>query len=305
MKADLSTSMPESKKAPRGFAGGGQLWQLCGTRINDCAHVTKTFGKPPFDDGRAQLRFKFVTSSHRITQQSRQPFRGALMDLANITLSASMLQRLADLKNDNHVEAKRRLAAIEQAMTPQWKQTMHDRITSLSRQSAASRSKLPKLYVLMEEVGELRSPHVSCKAGCSACCRTIPVEISDLEARHIAAATGKTMANLPPGRHTQLKDVTTPCPFLVENQCSIYEHRPYNCRSLAAVDRDALSCSDENTALTRAKDPRAVPVVMTKMQAFDPLYREIVDRKPAAWADIRQFFPTMSTQSPHTLNSQS
>jgi Fe-S-cluster containining protein len=214
------------------------------------------------------------------------------MDLAN--LSDAILQRLAELKADNHVEAKRKLEAIEEAMTPQWKKAMHARMTDLSRQASASRSKLPKLYQLMEEVGELRSPHVSCKAGCSACCRTIPVEISDLEARHIAAATGKTMANLPPGRHTVLNGVATPCPFLLENQCSIYEHRPYNCRSLAAVDRDALSCSEENTALTRANDPRAVPVVMTKMQAFDPLYREILGRKPVVWADIRQFFPPQS-----------
>lgn len=224
------------------------------------------------------------------------------MDLANLTLSDSLLQRLAELKADNHVEAKRKLAAIEEAMTPQWKAAMHARIADLSNQAAAPRSKLPKLYLMMEEVGELRSPHVSCKAGCSACCRTIPVEISDLEARHIAAATGKPMANLPPGRHTDLKGVSTPCPFLLENRCSIYEYRPYNCRSLAAVDRDALSCSEENTALTRAKDPRAVPVVMTKMQAFDPVYREILGRKPVVWADIRQFFPT-PTQAASSLKT--
>jgi Fe-S-cluster containining protein len=224
------------------------------------------------------------------------------MDLANVNVSPLMLQRLAELKADDHAESKRKLEAIEAAMTPQWRQSMHERINSLSRQASAPRSKLPKLYLLMEEVGELRSEHVSCKAGCSACCRTIPVEISDLEARHIAAATGKQMANLPPGRHTRLQDVSTPCPFLLENQCSIYEHRPYNCRSLAAVDRDALSCSDENTALTRAKDPRAVPVVMTKMQAFDPLYREIIGRKPVAWADIRQFFPTKA-QAGDSLNT--
>lgn len=215
------------------------------------------------------------------------------MDLSK--LSEAKLQQLAELKADNHVEAKRKLEAIEEAMTPRWKEAMHARMADLSRQASAPRSKLPKLYLLMEEVGELRSQHVSCKAGCSACCRTIPVEISDLEARHIAAGTGKAIANLPPGRQATLRDVNTPCPFLLENRCSIYEYRPYNCRSLAAVDRDALSCSDENTALTRAKDPRAVPVVMTKMQAFDPLYRDIVGRKPVAWADIRQFFPVTQT----------
>lgn len=57
------------------------------------------------------------------------------------------------------------------------------------------------------------------------------------------------------------------------------------------MDRDALTCSDENRALTLAKDPRAVPVIMTKMQAFDPLYRDLTVRKAVVWADIRQFFP--------------
>ncbi|HIV70901.1 MAG TPA: YkgJ family cysteine cluster protein [Candidatus Aquabacterium excrementipullorum] len=215
------------------------------------------------------------------------------MELDNIRVSDSMLQRLAELKADNHAESRSRLAAIEEAMTPQWKSSMHSRMDHLGKEASSPRSKLPKLYMLMEEVGALRSEHVSCKAGCSACCRTIPVEISDLEARHIAAATGRAAAALPPGRHTALGQVDTPCPFLVENRCSIYEHRPYSCRSLAVVDRDALACSEENTALTRAKDPRAVPVVMTKMLAFDPLYRDITGRKAGSWADIRQFFPAV------------
>ncbi|RRS00932.1 YkgJ family cysteine cluster protein [Aquabacterium soli] len=213
------------------------------------------------------------------------------MDSVNSSVSDSMMQRLAELKADNHAQARAQLAAIEAAMSAEWKAAMHARMMNLSKEASSARSKLPKLYSLMEEVGDLRAPHVSCKAGCSACCRTIPVEISDLEARHIAAATGRVPATLSAGRHTVMGHAERPCPFLIDNQCSIYEHRPYNCRSLAVVDRDALACSDENTALTRAKDPRAVPVTMTKMQAFDPLYQEVVVRKGTVWADIRQFFP--------------
>ena len=213
------------------------------------------------------------------------------MDSVNANASDSMMQRLAELKADNHAQAHKQLAAIEAAMTPQWQASMHARVASLSREASSTRSKLPKLYTLMEEVGDLRAPHVSCKAGCSACCRTIPVEISDLEAKHLAAATGRKMASLPPGRHKVQGHVQTHCPFLIDNRCSVYQHRPYNCRSVAAVDPDALACSDENTALTRANDPRALQVTMTKMRAFDPLYLEVVERKGTVWADIRQFFP--------------
>lgn len=85
--------------------------------------------------------------------------------------------------------------------------------------------------------------------------------------------------------------MNTPCPFLDNGLCTIYEHRPYNCRSLGVVDRDSLTCDPVNTALARAKDPRAVPVSMTKMQAFDPAFQELHRRPGTVWADIRQFFP--------------
>lgn len=213
------------------------------------------------------------------------------MDKTNATESVEILEQLAELKADNHAQAFERLNAINDSMTPAWKESMRIRLDSLAKTASSPRSKLPKLYVLMEEFGELRAPHVSCRAGCSACCRTIPVEISDLEAKHITHMTGRASAPLPPGRHTSLDFLNAPCPFLVDNRCSIYEHRPYSCRSLASVDRDALTCHDVNTALTIAKDPRAVPVVMSKMQQFEPLYSQLSKRPGTVWADIRQFFP--------------
>lgn len=218
------------------------------------------------------------------------------MGSINADDSDSIIQRLAERKAEGRTEAITRLAAIEKEMTPAWTASMNTKITNVTREASSPRSKLPKLYALMEEVSAVRAPHLACSAGCSSCCRTIPVEISDLEARHISAATGRVSAVLPPGRHTIPGNapgrINTPCPFLVDNLCSIYEHRPHNCRSLAVVDRDALTCSEVNTALTRANDPRAVPVPMTKMQAFDAIYIGLNSRAGTVWADIRQFFPT-------------
>jgi Fe-S-cluster containining protein len=218
------------------------------------------------------------------------------MDSINADDASSMTRRLAERKAQGRTEAVARLAAIEEKMTPEWKAGMHTKIAHLTREASSPRSKLPKLYALMEVVGEVRAPHLACNAGCAACCRTIPVEISDLEAKHIATVIGRAPAALRPGRHTipgnSPRHVNSPCPFLIENRCSIYEHRPYNCRSLAVVDRDALTCNEENTALARANDPRAVPVPMTKMQAFDSTYVGLTDRPGTVWADIRQFFPT-------------
>jgi Fe-S-cluster containining protein len=232
------------------------------------------------------------------------------MDSIDSIDSAHLMERLAERKTEIHAERLARLAAIDSKMTPEWKANMFSRVNILNKTAGSPKSKLPKLYALMEEVSELRAPHLACNAGCSHCCRSIAVEISDLEARHIASATGRAMAMLPPGRHTIPGNapgrVHTPCPFLKENLCSIYAHRPYNCRSLAVVDQDSLTCSEQNTALTRANDPRAVPVPMTKMQAFDPSYMDLLSRTGTVWADIRQFFPAphdtqaMAEQDGHT-----
>lgn len=217
------------------------------------------------------------------------------MSTANSQYNAYILEQLAQRKLQGRGEAEARLQAIAGQMTPDWDADMRAKISQLDHMASSPRSKLPKLYVLMEQVGDLRAPYLACSAGCSACCKTIPVEISDLEAKHISDATGIAYRTFTPGRHsmkaTDPEWKNTPCPFLKDDRCSIYEHRPYNCRSLGVVDQDSLTCTPENTALSRAHDPRAVPVSMTKMQAFDPSYLKLAQRSGAIWADIRQFFP--------------
>lgn len=212
------------------------------------------------------------------------------------TADTQTLAGLAELKADNHAEGLARLEAIQQAMAPAWQASAQTRIHALTHAAGSPRTKLPKLFALVNEFSDIRAPHVSCKAGCSACCRRIPVEITDLEARHISQVTGIPMATLPPGRHTSMDFIDQPCTFLVDDRCSIYEHRPYHCRSLASVDRDALTCSDLNIDLTIRKDPRAVAVVMSKAQMFDPLYQSITAGSRMVRADIRKFFPPGSAR---------
>ena len=210
-------------------------------------------------------------------------------------VSEEMLQRLAERKAEGREYELAQRAAFDKAMTPTWRAEMHEKIARLSLEASSPRSKLPKLYALMEEVGDLRGPYMACSAGCGSCCRTVAIEISDLEAQHIAAAIGRPAKTFSPGMQPKVIGTTgkvdMPCPFLKNDSCSIYQHRPYNCRSVAILGRDALLCSVENTMLTRANDPRATPVPMTKMDALHPLYSELTKHPRTAWADIRQFFP--------------
>ncbi|WP_291520073.1 YkgJ family cysteine cluster protein [Acidovorax sp.] len=94
----------------------------------------------------------------------------------------------------------------------------------------------------------------ACRKGCAACCH-IAVIISRGEAQVIARETG---AKLNPNAGVfsmadsedfgeAFKQATSgavgkPCSFLTEGSCSIYAHRPLECRLLLNLDDDDLLC---------------------------------------------------------------
>lgn len=93
------------------------------------------------------------------------------------------------------------------------------------------------------------APHAACKKGCSHCCH-IPVLIGRGEAMVIGKAADKKPADLSlkplDGDFDSLSLERTgydnPCPFLVNNTCSIFENRPTACRTLYNMDQDNLLC---------------------------------------------------------------
>ena len=116
----------------------------------------------------------------------------------------------------------------------------------------------------------VQDSRVSCGAGCGACCRQM-VPIGEMEARYLAEliaampeerrkrvtqrfveAVAKLRANdllaVPsdPGerhrRGMEYFNLGLPCPFLDDERCSIYEHRPASCREYL-VTSPAANCS--------------------------------------------------------------
>lgn len=101
----------------------------------------------------------------------------------------------------------------------------------------------------------------ACKAGCSYCCYyKVEVKAHEMLLIHehmqknlasalttqiltSAKANAELIHSLTPKEHlsTNIK-----CPFLVENQCSIYEVRPFRCRSFHAIKVDACEASYAN-----------------------------------------------------------
>lgn len=102
--------------------------------------------------------------------------------------------------------------------------------------------KLQTLYGFMGEVSDFVAKYTPCKKGCSYCCY-YPVSISGVEIDYIEKQTRikRRKEYLPKSDFHG-----SPCPFLKNGCCSIYEFRPFVCRKHVTLTRDNTWCKPEN-----------------------------------------------------------
>jgi Fe-S-cluster containining protein len=108
---------------------------------------------------------------------------------------------------------------------------------SLTHNKKPAMWQLEDLYGYMNELFAAISKHAPCRKGCADCCR-MTILVSPLEAQYIESKTGikrnqSTAAAVPE---------ETPCPFLENDVCSIYQYRPYVCRNHLALHDDPKWC---------------------------------------------------------------
>jgi Fe-S-cluster containining protein len=136
----------------------------------------------------------------------------------------------------------------------------------------------------------------ACRKGCAHCCN-IPVTISSIEAELIGRHVGTKPAKparvvrlqdyedlseaVPALQDTSTRSEPSPCPFLDNSVCSIYEIRPMACRLLVNLDDDDLLC--------RHVPGHVIPVPYANSQALKGVY--LLAQPTAALADVRDFFP--------------
>lgn len=154
----------------------------------------------------------------------------------------------------------------------------------LRRDNSSAKSKLGKIYSLMTEVNQAVKPYIACGKGCSDCCK-MNVSISAIEADRLSATSRKPMAVVKrPVLHPEQEFSGVPCPFLVEDTCSVYEARPYVCRAHYSFDTSAYWCHPE-----RSNEGKMSLLQMGGVrQAYDEI---VVNSRLRGFADIRDFFP--------------
>lgn len=130
---------------------------------------------------------------------------------------------------------------------------------------------------LVDAVGD----EAPCRDGCSHCCFT-SVLISSTEARRISKETGKAMRIPEKWRHKPTDSFTgVPCPFLKNNRCGIYEHRPFICRT-------QFSLADTNEPCDTSKGIQSVPYFDSR--PLHAAYIAALGKRAVELADIRDFF---------------
>lgn len=184
-------------------------------------------------------------------------------------------------------EATRR---IEQDFAPQ-EPALAAKLERVLAEGGSRRNRIVKIQALVSEVRQYAGPHAACKQGCSACCHQ-RVMMSQTEADAIGHRIGRPAVQLRPdyvAPTLHAFGADTPCPFLVDDACSIYEHRPFVCRNYLNLDTDALLCGFENLALAKAGDPRHTPVPHLDPGPLLAAYRQVTGQD--RMGDIRAFFP--------------
>lgn len=187
-------------------------------------------------------------------------------------------------------------AAAAERKLQQQRPTSELKVVALLKQ-AQQTPRVGKRIRLIQEAASLWADDLAsltaCQRGCSACCY-LPVVISSAEAQRLAQASGR-MPCAPPGAVSvaqaagaggapellQPGRVGGPCPFLVEEECSVYDARPVACRTHVSLADSALLCQ------IVPGHPARVPYAdSTKIHGYALLLQldQVV-------ADIRDFFP--------------
>jgi hypothetical protein len=111
------------------------------------------------------------------------------------------------------------------------------------------RTFLKNMDMEIEEIDAIVHRHYEEVAGqidccaCGNCCRDILTTLDDADVSRLATGLGISTDEVVDQYLTRDEDADLtlnglPCPFLVENRCSVYDHRPEACRSYPHLHKE-------------------------------------------------------------------
>lgn len=243
---------------------------------------TRLTGLPPTQESVAKVLHALLEDPD-LPQNVRSEAEGLLQVGRSAEQSRPLPPEIAERVDGMHERAARRMRTV----SPEVKQRAMQ-LLQAGLQAGTAAKRVIWLQRAADAIGHGYAGVSACRTGCSHCC-LIPVKISEVEARVIGKALGRSPVSV--NSHSPAPKVGdwTPCSFLRDGKCSIYTHRPAVCRSHLNLDVDDLLC--------RPLPGVSVPVPYLDVAPHVVASIEIAGRLP--WADIRQWFPAETTPPVH------
>jgi uncharacterized protein len=181
--------------------------------------------------------------------------------------------------------ADKQLDAFFESVTPELKAHVTSLPKRVTQISARPVIRLKEVLNTADQIFDHAGKFAACARGCGHCCH-VSVPITALEAKFMGDNLGITPVELKQSIKHELSEYGshTPCPFLANGECSIYEVRPLTCRMHMNFDRDNYWCLHENWQKPEAEIPR--PTISPLIDAY-----HAVTANQTIMADIRDFFP--------------
>jgi uncharacterized protein len=179
------------------------------------------------------------------------------------------------------------LKKIMSQITPDFDIKEEALFKSLTQKNKPVMWQLEDLYGYMNELFAVISKYAPCRKGCADCCR-MRILVSPVEVKYIESKTG-----IKPNPLTA-KSVPeeTPCPFLENDACSIYQYRPYVCRQHLALHGDPKWC--------QSAPAHSLSFYLFSRMKLKMCYNHILlINNSQSWEDIRLIFQ----RSQNSLNS--
>lgn len=127
-----------------------------------------------------------------------------------------------------------------------------------------------------------------CSKGCSWCCR-VPIDVTAIEAKYIEDKTGNMTADLGDSKDWHRLPDKTKCPFLKNDECSVYEFRPFNCRVFATLDSPDY-CIDGGTKHNIVNYLSNNGLALFRQMLIDYSKQAVSGQGEAYEADVRSWF---------------